>query len=490
MYNKNYYPTPDNIIRKMLEPHMSELKTASILEPSAGMGAICDFLKWNGAKQSRIFTCENDPNMKAALTGKGYKVIHENFLTYSGSMNFDLIVMNPPFDMGADHLLKAWNIIRTGHIVCLLNAETLENPYTQSRMDVAKLVQDYGSATYLGDCFQSAARKTGVNVVMVRLNKKTAQSGASFNMPGTDKMEEIDLSTENAELEKVDYISALVRSYEKTIESTGALYKAMMEFKLFSTVFSGEYGPQKLCTQFFETATKYGYSEAHNEFVLAFQRHAWDMIFRKTKAADLMTEKVKEKFNKWREDMGGIDVNEENICTLFDALIQQRKLISDECVVEVFDKLTYHSEKNRQLLGEAWKTNSAYMVAEKFILPSVVEVGWSGRLSLSHGRWGRDFLNDVDRALCMVTGKTFSPVTMSDGSMLRIKTTVDAIVEYCNDHTNPMESEFFTFQLYKKGSGHFKFKDEAVRREFNRRACEKKGWQLPEEEMFRGKSRR
>lgn len=52
------------------------------------------------------------------------------------------------------------------------------------------------------------------------------------------------------------------------------------------------------------------------------------------------------------------------------------------------------------------------------------------------------------------------------------------------------ESEFFEFKCYIKGTVHFKVKDMDILNEFNRRACAAKGFMLPDEELFKGKSRR
>ena len=51
------------------------------------------------------------------------------FYTYK---HYDLIIMNPPFDNGDKHLLKAIDLQKNGGaIICLLNAETLKNPYSK-----------------------------------------------------------------------------------------------------------------------------------------------------------------------------------------------------------------------------------------------------------------------------------------------------------------------------------------------------------------------
>jgi hypothetical protein len=62
--------------------------------------------------------------------------------------------MNPPFENGDQHFLKAWDIMRNGDIVCLLNAETLKNPYSERRKTVLKIIEDNnGTIEYIQDAF-------------------------------------------------------------------------------------------------------------------------------------------------------------------------------------------------------------------------------------------------------------------------------------------------------------------------------------------------
>jgi predicted RNA methylase len=56
-YNKNYYPTPQPVIDIVLEG--LDLKGKSILDPSAGMGAILDAVKYR-CKKTYAIEIEND----------------------------------------------------------------------------------------------------------------------------------------------------------------------------------------------------------------------------------------------------------------------------------------------------------------------------------------------------------------------------------------------------------------------------------------------
>ncbi|GAI75096.1 unnamed protein product, partial [marine sediment metagenome] len=122
MIGEQFYPTPKKVIEKMLLPYKTEkaetghhyrtvnykLENLHILDPSAGKGDILDFMKdqyhYNNIN---LYAIEIDSELQYTLQGKSYQVIGTDFLKYSGDLYFDMIIMNPPFDHGADHLLKA-----------------------------------------------------------------------------------------------------------------------------------------------------------------------------------------------------------------------------------------------------------------------------------------------------------------------------------------------------------------------------------------------
>lgn len=58
---------------------------------------------------------------------------------YSTMKEYDLIIMNPPFSNGNSRLWKALDLQERngGAVICLLNAETLKNPYTKYSKVVA-----------------------------------------------------------------------------------------------------------------------------------------------------------------------------------------------------------------------------------------------------------------------------------------------------------------------------------------------------------------
>ena len=177
MYNSSFYPTPPEVAKKMLAK-VSKLYERSILEPSAGKGDLADAAvgrldRYYNRCRERVHCIEIEPELQAAIRGKGYPLVGTDFLTFWPDEKYDLILMNPPFANSEAHLLHAWEILDHGDIVCLLNEQTLLSPCTANRKLLATVIEAHGEVEHLGRCFaEDAFRKTQVRVSLVHLHKK------------------------------------------------------------------------------------------------------------------------------------------------------------------------------------------------------------------------------------------------------------------------------------------------------------------------------
>jgi len=89
---KDYYPTPDKLIRKMLDK-LDFKQISSILEPSAGDGrlveAIIEKFKYSQSyyysKEAvwDIDLVEINSDLQHILKGKGHRVVADDYLTYN-----------------------------------------------------------------------------------------------------------------------------------------------------------------------------------------------------------------------------------------------------------------------------------------------------------------------------------------------------------------------------------------------------------------------
>jgi len=150
---KDYYPTPSALIRKMLDK-LDFKQISSILEPSAGSGhlveAIIEKFKYSRSyyysKEAvwDVDLVEINEELQMILKGKGHRVVADDFLTYNTYKSYDSIIANFPFSDGEKHLMKALEMQENGgSIVCLINAESLKNPYSNIRKELLDKLEHY-----------------------------------------------------------------------------------------------------------------------------------------------------------------------------------------------------------------------------------------------------------------------------------------------------------------------------------------------------------
>lgn len=485
MFNPGFYPTPPSVAAKMLEPFSREfLQGAYILEPSAGKGDLAEAIRAAGGQ--KIDCVEVEQELGMICEGKGFTTYQGVDFLQAGHLptaNYDLVVMNPPFDAGADHLLWAWNITICP-IVCLLNAETLSNPYSAKRQLLAKLIEDHGSVENLGACFDSeeAFRKTKVEVVLVRLSKENAFKKATvdFTDSGFDKDPEVDFAQPDLEnqLERPDAVAGLVLRHKKCLALFESIAKQVKELDFYSQGISlweaVEWPLRLLCGSGGGTAPG-----SYSRFAEEFKKLSWDNLFTMTKYKSLASRQVKRDFEAFCKENRDMAFTEQNISRVLDGLFASRGNIMRQCVVDAFDLMTAYHEQNRVHV-EGWKTNDAWRVNRKVILPNVIDTSYD-MVRICHYN-SSDRLDDIDRAMGFLTGRNLEKIkTIAQAFRDHEKT---AKTEW---NQKPFESDFFECRAYKKGTLHIFFKDEALWERFNVEAARGKNW-LPDDYKERAKA--
>jgi hypothetical protein len=494
MFNKNFYPTTRELIAKMVSPYSrDQLKSMSILEPEAGKADIPDYLtQVKGVPKENIYCIELDPELRFIVQGKGYNVIHDDFLTYESTRHFDLIIMNPPFDRADEHLIKAWECIHHGDIVCLLNAETLKNPHTERRRQLARVIQDGGGKVeYIGGAFAQAERRTLVETALVRLYKR-AESKFDFNFGNTTREKNIDLNAEifGDPVALRDVVGDMIARFD-VVRETYVEYLRMRE-KL-------QYYAQGLTNDIIRhmtTANELPAAPAmkYNRFTDLVRGDMWQKVFKAMDGMDqLMTYNVQKDFQKFCSDQGAMEFTRENVWSMIEMLHMSKGNIMEKAIIQVFDLLTSYHDENR-IHVEGWKTNDKYKVNQKIILPHVVSMGYNGHYEANMYRETYRQFEDIDKVMCYLTGEDFEnlkdvyksyhldPETGKYWSgYQRGNGLTGTIYKTKIGHTGWVESRFFYIRCFKKGTIHLKFKDRFLWEEFNMRACAGKKW-LPEKE--------
>ena len=136
--------------------------------------------------------------------------------------------------------------------------------------------------------------------------------------------------------------------------------------------------------------------------------------------------------------------------------------------------MTRYYDENRVHV-EGWKTNDAWKVNRRVVLPRVVSVTFSGSGYLSYGN-SRQNLNDIDRAMAFLEGKKLESVPCTAVRAL------EGHLKACGDDFSGVlfESTYFEMRCYKKGTLHMYFKDKGLWERFNLTAARGKNW-LPDD---------
>ncbi len=399
--NPDFYPTPRHIARKMLAK-ITNKEAKYYLEPSAGKGDIADVIKlpltydefcaenpeyetarsdrydgprWSDRENSRVHidVLETYPDLVSVLRGKQYDIVGCDWLTYDGVSYYDACVMNPPFSNGAAHLLKAWDFMHNGEIVCLLNEETLKNPCTVDRLILTQIIEQFGSVEYLGDCFSNAEHKTSVNVAMVYLKKvavddapdlwaKKATEEKNFNSDYDGDVTMLAIRDNLGNMEH--WFNMANEHWIAGIEHIRKASVYLSQNKISDRHSRSDDGFAKIL--------ELAMSNVHTcraEFLRRHRRLAWTSVFEQMEFNRWLDSKQQERFMRDVERESTIPFTAENIRGTLENVFMSRKKLFDESVANVFDALCSHavengcgpvqpeSSKKNWRTSEGWKTN-------------------------------------------------------------------------------------------------------------------------------------
>jgi hypothetical protein len=468
MFDSEFFPTPASVVYKMLAKVSPDAR--HFLEPSAGKGDIAEAIKGRDRYRDRRVDCiEQSPELAAILLDKDFPVVGHDWLSYSGVCYYDAIVMNPPFSNGDEHLLRAWEFLHDGEIVCLLNEETIKNPHTAARKRLADIIDKHGSVEYLGDCFSNAQRKTGVNVAMVYLKKASDDDTIDlWASASQEKAVNDDIGADRNMLAIRDNLGNMQHYYD---EANVHMLKAFQHIRKASLYLKAN---GVSTGQDYEKAIALALgnvNSARAEFGRKHRRDAWFHVFDKMDFRKWLDKKQTDEFVRDIERNGNIPFTKDNIKGTLENVFLQRGKLFEKSVANVFDELTKYANGNTNHT-EGWKTNDSYKVNQKLIFP------WGCSFSYDNFsmRYDKqiDIYNDLDRILCVLDGQDFAECHTIAEAMRKKFNILGYGVKAPFDNTT--ESRYFEIKFFKKGTVHLTFKEKHLWEAFNVTAAKGKNW--------------
>lgn len=486
---KNFYPTPDKLICKLIDGVKFD-EISSILEPSAGQGHIVDYINeryelsqpyYRKGEKLDIDCIEINENLRHILKGKGYRVVHDDFLTFETFKRYDAILMNPPFDEGDKHLLKALDLMKNGGIIrCILNAETIRNPFSNTRKDLVRRLDELDAdIKFIKDAFLDAERKTAVEIALIKVAIPEAPK-SSFILHNLKKEEIYTVNREDSgTIVEADFLKRIVAQYNFEVQAGLKLleeYFAMKPYVMKSfkkepspyerpaiSVIVGDEGSRNCLNDW----------EKPNEYIKLIRYKYWNALFQSDMFANIFTTKLRQEYYERIQDLKNYDFSFYNIYTLKAELVKSMSKSIEETILALFDKFSHkhhwYDETSKNIhYYNGWKTNSAWKINKRVVVPHMNAFdSWSGEFRPYYEVC--DKLKDIEKVFDYLDGGRSDHVDL-DAALKRAEET---------GQTKKIQLKYFNVTFYKKGTCHIEFTNLDLLKKFNLFGSQKKGWLPP-----------
>lgn len=474
--NDNFYPTPKEVALKMFEKVKGSFNCRRkeypfILEPSVGKGDlikhIIDFSNINNCDiedfiKEKVSVIESDSTLVKILKSENFNLISDDFLTLETQQKFDLIFMNPPFDKGADHLLKAISLqeVYGGKIVCLLNAETLRNPcYNNRKFLKEKLEVLNAEIEFITNGFSTAERKTNVEIALVYIDiPEVYESSILNNLKNSIEAKEDEYISD--EIETLDFFKARITRFNRDAEVG---INTLRELKKVNSIL-----PQKnrYNSNFIPLEDKL----TENGFLQELRLHYWSELLKEPKFIGKLTNNLQSKYYSMINELKTKDFSLFNIMQIQEDMMLNLVQGIEDTILNLFDDFsyqsTYHPEFSKNIhYYNGWKTNKAHYINKKVI--QRLNIYKYSHLDLYEAK---SKLKDIEKILKYLS-------TSLPDKIFNIDTILDEA--YKTKVISNLEFTFFHCTFYKKGTVHITFKDQKLLDRFNIYASQKKGWLPP-----------
>lgn len=470
----DFYPTPVNLIAKLVEG-ISFNHSTSVLEPSAGKGNICDYIKEQYYRYNDIDidTIEIDTDLQHILRGKEYKVVHDNFLTFESRKHYNFIIANFPFSEGDKHLAKALSILEKtgGELRCLVNAETIKNPFSNLRNALLTKLEDLGAEIeYLTDEFITAERPTAVEVALIKVKIEVPQP-FSFILSDLRKSQTInDLETAQQELVETDFLKSIVARFN--VECDLGI-KLINEYKAMQPYIQDRLQKEDSARPLLQLKVEGTSNNVVNNFLRGVRKKYWEALINDPRFNNQYTSNILTELSRKLEELKDYDFSVFNIRELQKDLSSKVVNGIEAAILKLFDTFS-REHAYGDTFGtnihyyNGWKTNKAHKVNHKIIIPMYgLSTNWSGGTKLEY--------NMQEKLQDMV--KVFNYLSEDK---LDVPQLVGSCIYNANNNQNfNLDLRYLQLKLYKKGTCHIKFTNQALLDKFNIFGGQRKNWLPP-----------
>lgn len=479
MFGEQFYPTPIPLIDKMLEK-VNLHKYRNILEPSIGRGDILDRISeitsHDRYNKVNLYGIEISPELSSTAKSKGYKIIHDDFLTYDSAKSYGLIIANPPFSNGVKHLLKMIEIQEQngGDVICLLNAETIKNPFSNDRKFLLKQLDKYNAdIEFIENAFTGAERKTNVETALIYIKiEKEYKNSVIIDHLKQEEHYKVQSKVSN-DIVSNDFMEQIIAKYNFEIN---AGVKLINEYEQLLPMLSRDFDSESpiLELSVFDENYSRENDSLVNKFIKKVRYKYWQTLFRSKEFSSLLTNDLRVQYSDKMEELQDYDFSEYNINQIKLDIQYMLSESLEQTIYKLFDDLIsyahWHGYEGNIHYYNGWKTNSAHKINEKRnILPWNAYGSWKDNFSPSYYTF-LDKIRDIHKVFTYLdNGKT----TLED-DIFEILRQAEK-----DGQTKDIDLGYFSITCFKRGTTHFKWKRQDLIQKLNILGSKNKNWLPP-----------
>lgn len=490
---EDFYPTPTKVIDTMLAG-LDLNFIEDVLDLGAGRGVIGQYIldkkeaasrnHYGRQRLARVDVVEINPDFYDVLRGKGFRLVHDDILSFDTFKVYHLIIANFPFSIGAECLQRALALLERsgGHLRCLVNAETITNPFTNVRNAVVRRLEELGAEIeYLTGAFVAGDRPTQVDAALIKLHVKRAEAPSII----LDSLNRAESHRENvprpdAQIVEADFASAMVARFNlearlgiRLIDEYNALRPHILDrIKKEDDDDKHDYS-KPLIKLTVEGASDYS-ADHVNAYLAGLREKYWGLLIHDPRFHRLYTSNILTELDAKLKDLRHYDFTVFNIGELIREM--RGKIVEgiESSILALFDEMTRKFTYDESIHNgnvhyfNGWKTNKAYKINKKIILPMNGLSSWSFS--------GPKLDYDIHRKLADMV-KVFNYLSDDRTDVGLLVSNACALADNTRDFD--MDLRYFRVKFFKKGTAHIWFLNEHLLAKFNIFGSQRKNWLPP-----------
>lgn len=482
MIDKQFYPTPSSLAYKAYDKFKNKGFTR-LLEPSAGRGDLLSpWLTGIYTRTDKIDCIEIDFSNQAVLRAKKLNVIDADFMQSDLHGMYDKIIMNPPFSQGAEHVIKAFNLLINGELVAIVNAETVRNPHTAQRKYLVGLIEQYGTVEFIRDAFidPDTQRKTPVEIALIWLERKSDIKQTFTQNLEVDNPGGLAHETKRELAIKGSVISNAVAVFKAAVASLKASEIAREEANYYAELLGKPMNQMATDTDIKPERLQERFNDGYD----ALKNRAWNNVLGYTEFQKYLSSKAYQNLVADFEQVSKLSFTESNIRGFLLGLVEGQGEMNMQMLLDTFDRITLYRPENRAYY-RGWKSNAKHATQAwqikmtRFVLP--MKNHYSSNY-MDHRCV--DELRDFDKTFAMLDGKAWKESELIDGKQMPTNSLYNLFQKNyaaLKDGAR-VSTDYFDVRHYAGiGTVHFYPRDKKLIDRFNRLVGKERAW-LPKDD--------